>query len=143
MLNPQPFLAGNLFRKCSRVLPVALCAAADGTAQFMNGDVDMTFQVEDEGRIMILVQDASAAFDDINISISKTPMSFLYNTILQLFHQKLVHQITDLINQSIKHDVPKALNSYLSDLPSSVRPSLLPLSACLYLHVYHVKLDST
>ena len=87
----------------------------------MNGDVDMKFQVEDEGRIMIYVEDAHAEFDDIEISVSKSVMGWLYNAILQLFHQKLVNKITDLINSSIKHDVPKALNAYLADLPSAVR----------------------
>lgn len=99
-----------------------LCAVADGTAQFLNGDVDMEFQVEDEGRIMIHVEEASVSFEDIEISVSKSAMGWLYNAILQLFHQKLVHKITDLINLSIKHDLPKALNAYLSDLPSAVRP---------------------
>jgi hypothetical protein len=83
----------------------------------------MKFQVQDEGKIMIFVEEGKAEFDDIDVSISKSAMSWLYNTILQLFHQKIVQQITDLINRSIKHDVPKALNAYLSDLPSAVRPT--------------------
>lgn len=71
---------------------------------------------------MIFVEDAHAEFDDIEISVSKSVMGWLYNAILQLFHQKLVNKVTDLIYNSIKHDVPKALNAYLADLPSAVRP---------------------
>lgn len=100
-------------------------AAIEGTAEFLNGDVDMKFQVEDEGKMFIFVEDAQAEFDDIDISVSGSAMSGLYNIIIQLFHQKIIHNITELINRSIRHDVPKALNSYLSNLPSAVRPGCL------------------
>ena len=106
--------------------------AVEGTATFLDGDVDMKFQVQDEGRIMIFVEDAQAEFDDIDIRISGSAISGLYNIIIQLFHEKIVRKITDLINQSIRHDVPKALNSYLSNLPSAVRSDsfMLPDCAC-------------
>lgn len=94
---------------------------AGGKAEFQSGDVDMRFQVADEGRIMLLVDSAKVAFEDITVSVSKASLDWLYNAILKVFHKALVDQITTLINMSLKNDVPKTINAYLADLPSTVR----------------------
>jgi hypothetical protein len=84
--------------------------------------VDTVFGVRDEGRLMMDLVQGSIEFEEIEVKATGA-LDWLYNAIISLFHEQILGDIRSLMHQALLHDVPKTVNAYLSDVPSSVRAS--------------------
>ena len=97
--------------------------SADGAVDFQRGSLQASFELHDEGRLMLdLDQRASSLdFSDISVSVSKAPLQAVYAVLLKLFHDQIARKIGAAMNQVLRQSAPKAINALLSNVPSQVR----------------------
>ena len=59
-------------------------------------------------------------FDAVDIHVEGSKLELVYNAVVALFHATIVRDINTAMALALTDDMPKTVNSYLSDVPEEV-----------------------